>query len=260
MPAALAELAADLRAAARSGPVRGFLLVEAAAAGFVVARRGPEMAPLLGIIAAGSIAYGLLAWYAGRLPGATRVADPVPHPMAELACVAVAYLGLAAATFGWNGATGSLAFRIGLVAWLVAALAPPARLADLRWLARTWLPLTPLLLAVAAPKIPLLGLALVPATLNGLVSGLVQQLLLQVVLLATVEAVVRRADLAAVIASLGFGFIHAPLNLPQAGGDWPLALANALVLQATIGLVFCIAYLRHRAALALGFGHALAMA
>jgi membrane protease YdiL (CAAX protease family) len=71
---------------------------------------------------------------------------------------------------------------------------------------------------------------------------------------------VRRSAVAAVAAALAFGFLHVPMNLGMAGGDWSIAFANALVLQTPIGLAFCIAYQRHRAPLALGAVHAILMA
>jgi len=57
-----------------------------------------------------------------------------------------------------------------------------------------------------------------------------------------------------------FGSLHVPMNLPQAGGDLLLAMANAMVFQATVGAIACLAYVRHRAAVPIGVAHALAIA
>jgi hypothetical protein len=102
--------------------------------------------------------------------------------------------------------------------------------------------------------------SIVPLTAGALVSGVFQQVLLQVGLEARLEGALRRTDLAVILAGLGFGLAHVAMNLEQAGDDWSIALANALVLQANIGVVCCLAFTRHRAALALGFAHALFMA
>jgi membrane protease YdiL (CAAX protease family) len=87
-----------------------------------------------------------------------------------------------------------------------------------------------------------------------------QQVLLHDGLVARVEALSRRTDVAAVLAALAFGVAHAPMNLPQAQGDHLLALSAALVFQAPIGLVFIVGYLRHRASVPLGVAHGFAIA
>jgi hypothetical protein len=63
-----------------------------------------------------------------------------------------------------------------------------------------------------------------------------------------------------VIAALVFGSIHVPMNLGAAGGDWLAALANAVFYQSLVGLIVCMAYTRHRAALPIGVAHGLTIA
>lgn len=253
----LPDLAQDIRGALRSPAVWLFLLFQAGAGSFILARRGPDFAPFVALVWAGCFTYGIFVWFAGRVPRAHAAPDPVRAPRAEGLAVAVVALGVV----GWMFAVpGSLPLAAaGLAAWLAAFLTGRYRVADFRWLTRSWLPFAPLLLAVALPKL-YLGPALITNTLGALQSGVVQQLLLQVGVTARFEALTGRSDVAAVAAALVFGAAHTPLDLPQAGGDWSLALANALLLQGTIGLLFCLGYLRHRAPLALGGVHALAMA
>ena len=263
---------ADVRSACRSGPVRAYLALELAATAYLVARRGSGMLLLVLLIAAGALAYGFLAWTAGRMSGARGRPDVVRAPRAEMTAIALAYVALSGGLLGWWPAGGWLsstaAFRVALAGWvLVAALAwirdalrAGPTLAEIGWAFRSWLPFWPLMLALVLPKLPVAGPALIGSIGVGLASGVTQQVLLQVGLTARLEAFLGRADAAAVLAALGFGAAHVAMNLPQAGGDWWIAAANAAVLQTTIGLVFCLAYLRHRAPLALGFCHALLMA
>ena len=77
---------------------------------------------------------------------------------------------------------------------------------------------------------------------------------------ASMEAVVGRRDAAAVLSALVFASIHVPMNLAANGDDWVAALANAVFYQASVGLIVCMAYTRHRAALPLGLAHGLAIA
>lgn len=217
------------------------------------------MLPSLAILAGGGLLFGFAAWFAGRHPLAHSAPDPVRAPVPEFVAVAVAFAGIAIWFFG-AGEVGYPLARLGLVGWAIVVVLARYRPRDFGWLLRTWQPYLPLFLALALPKLVLFGLDAVPRTLAGLSSGVIQQLLLQVGLTARLEAVTKRQDAAAVLAALGFGLIHVPLDLSQAGGDWSIAFANAVVLQSVIGLVFCLSYQRHRAPLGLGFGHALLMA
>lgn len=240
-------------------PALAFALLEVVAASYVIARRGPEMVPLLVLTAAGVSFYAVLGWFAGRHPLAEATPDPVRSPRLEAFAIGMAYVGLA----GWGFGVlpfGMHLFLGGVAGWIGAALLAGYRRGDLRWATRSWRPYLPLFVGVTAPKLLLSGLMLPIGLLIALPSGILQQLMLQLGLTARVEALVRRSAVAAVAAAVGFGFLHVPMNLGMAGGDWSLALANAIVLQTPIGLAFCLAYQRHRAPLALGTVHAILMA
>jgi hypothetical protein len=217
------------------------------------------MLPSLAILAGGGLLFGVAAWLAGRHPDAHPEPDPVRAPRTEMVAVGIVFIGVVVWSVG-DGSVGYRLVQVGLAGWAIVAILARYRLRDFAWLIRTWQPYLPLLLAVALPKLVLIGVDLVPRTLAGLTSGIIQQLLLQVGLTARLEAVTGRGDVAAVVAALGFGLVHVPLDLGQAGGDWSLAFANAVILQSVVGLVCCLAYQRHRAPLGLGFGHALLMA
>lgn len=265
-------LDADVRAALASGPIRAYLALQLVSATFLVVRRGPGMLVLLGIIGAGALVFGLLAWEAGRMPGAHPARDLVRAPRAEMALVAVGYVALSGQLVGWWPSRGwppaSTVLAAAFAGWLFVVLAAWLRDArrgrseplELGWIFRTWLPFWPLIALLVLFKLPAEGVALLGSAWAGLGSGVVQQILLQVGLTARLEAFLGRPDAAAVLGAVAFGAAHVSMNLPQAGGDWWIAAANAAVLQTTIGLVFCAAYLRHRAPLPLGVCHALLMA
>jgi hypothetical protein len=217
------------------------------------------MLPSLAIIAGGGLLFGVAAWLGGRHRWAHPEPDPVRAPVPESIAIAIAYVGIAIWLFG-NGSIGYRLALLGLAAWALVAILARYRPSDFRWLVRSWQPYLALYLAVLFPKLILAGPGVLARVLAGLVSGTVQQLLLQLGLTARLEALSGRGDVAAVGAALGFGLVHVPLDLGQAGGDWSLAFANAAVLQSVVGLVFCLAFQRHRAPLGLGFGHALLMA
>jgi hypothetical protein len=56
-----------------------------------------------------------------------------------------------------------------------------------------------------------------------------------------------------------FGLVHVPFNLAPNGGDLLAAAANAVFFQASVGLIACLAYVRHRAVVPIGVAHALAI-
>lgn len=66
--------------------------------------------------------------------------------------------------------------------------------------------------------------------------------------------------MAAVLSALVFASIHVPMNLAANDGDWAASVANAVFYQATVGLIACLAFNRHRAPLPIGVAHALAIA
>lgn len=264
MNALRADLGRSLRALAGSRPAWAYGLLQVLVVAYLLVRR-PWLAPELVVIAGGLAVFAFLAWYAGRSPRARPDPLPIRNPRGELAGVAVAIGGVMLFLYsGWLGIPWQpllWAVPLGAVIVVLAALRGGATAGDLLgWAILTWLPLLPFLALIAAFKLPILGLSIVPLTAGALISGVFQQVLLQVGLEARLEGAVRRSDVAVILAGLIFGLAHVAMNLDQAGGDWSIALANALVLQANIGVVCCLAFTRHRAALALGFAHALFMA
>lgn len=263
-PPLAGDLGAALRAVAVNRPAWTYAALQAVAAGYLLVRR-PWLVPELLVIAGGLLAFGFLAWYAGRSPAARPEPLPVRSRWGELVGVVVAVGGVLLYVYaGWLGIPWQpllWAVPIGGAIVVGAALLAGATVRDLLgWVLLSWLPFLPFLGLIAVFKAPILGLSLIPLTAAALASGMLQQILLQVGLQARLEGVLRRADVAVLVAGLVFGLAHVAMNLEQAGGDWSIALANALVLQANIGVVCCLAFTRHRAALALGFAHALFMA
>lgn len=259
-----ADLGGSLRALAGSRPAWAYGALQALVVAYLLLRR-PWLAPELVVILGGLAVFAFLAWYAGRSPRARPDPLPIRSPRGELAGVGVAVGGVLLFLYAgwldipWQPLLWSV--PVGAAIVVLAALRGGATAGDLLgWALLTWVPLLPFLALIAAFKLPVLGLSIVPLTAAALLSGMLQQILLQVGLEARLEGALRRTDTAVILAGLVFGLAHVAMNLDQAGGDWSIALANALVLQANIGVVCCLAFARHRAALALGFAHALFMA
>ena len=236
-----------------------FLAIEVAAVAYLFARRGPSILPLLTVAGLAILFYGVLGWLAGRHPRADGSPDPVRAPGLELLSIGAAYVGYILWIFSISP-IGLPLFFGGLVGWIGAVAISGYRPGEVAWLTRSWRPFVPLLVGVTAPKLFLAGPGLLFGLTGGVLSGIFQQVILQLGATARLEAATRRPDVAAVVAALCFALVHVPLNLPMAGGDWAIALANAAVLQAPIGLAFCLAYQRHRAPLALGAVHGIVIA
>ena len=66
--------------------------------------------------------------------------------------------------------------------------------------------------------------------------------------------------MAAVASALVFAALHVPVVLEANGGDVLASFANAVLFQASVGLVACLAFVRHRAAVPIGVAHAMAIA
>jgi hypothetical protein len=120
-------------------------------------------------------------------------------------------------------------------------------------------PFVPLLLLVGLTRFLFGGVTPV-GLVAGLLSGVMQQVAYLVGLFAPLEALRGRTDIAAVTAALVFGAVHLPFDLEPNGGDWLAATANAIVVQASVGLVAVLAFVRHRAAVPIGVAHGLAIA
>lgn len=254
-------LLVDLRAAVDDSGVRVFLGLEIAAAAIVLVRRGPGLAGTLALLWLGLGILAFLAWWAGRHRAAVEVPDPVPRATVRTLVAGIGAVGLGLAMWGMAPAAG-IAIALGaIVAWLATALRG-AGAADrlLRQLLRDPRPFLPILLLIALPRAIAGGPGYAVEALLALPSGIFQQVALLIGLFAPLEALLGRTDRAAVATAVVFGLLHVPMDLPQAEGDLLVALANAMVFQATIGAIACLAFVRHRAALPLGVAHALAIA
>jgi len=254
------ELAADVRRAAASRPILAFLALELVGGLLFLWRRGPAMASTVLLVWLGLSLLGFICWWAGRHRAAHPEPDPVPRARERLLCALVVAAGLAIGTYGIHMALSGMLVLGGIGAWLVIALRRDSAGQVLRSLVRDPRPFVPLLLLVAAPRLALLGLGSLGQMLKGLPSGVGQQLMFLVMLYAAMEAVTRRRDVAAVASALVFASIHVPMNLAASDGDWAAAVGNALFYQATVGIIACLAFVRHRAPLPIGVAHSLAIA
>lgn len=251
-------LIADIRSALRLGPVRAFLAIELIAGAVFVLRRGGETGVTVALVWLGVVVLAFFAWWAGR----HRLAHPQPDPIA--AAGARACFALVAATgmlvWGLGVSVGLVLFACGLGGWLWSALRSGGWRGLGARLTRDPRPFVPLLLLIAVPKLAVGGPGFLVAVVLALPSGIGQQLLYLVGLFAPLEALRRRPSAAAVAAALVFGLIHVPLVVDANHGDLVASLANAVLLQASVGIVACLAFVRHRAVLPIGVAHALAMA
>lgn len=162
--------------------------------------------------------------------------------------------------FGLSTVIGFVLVTCGLGGWLWSAFRSGGWRGARALLTRDPRPFVPLLLLIAIPKLAFAGPGFLVAGMLALPSGIGQQLLYLVGLYAPLEAMQGRADRAAVTAALIFGFIHVPLVIDANHGDLVAAMANAVLFQASVGLIACLAYQRHRAAVPIGVAHALAIA
>lgn len=252
-------LANDVRAALRSRPILFFLGLELLAGVIFVARRGSEHVDTVALIWVGMGILAFFAWWAGR----HRLAHPLPDRVGAAGARAVSALlgslGMVVWTFGISVEAGFVLLVCGMGGWLWAAWRSGGFHGLRERLTRDFRPFLPLLLLIGLPRLLFGGpFGLVAAVLT-LPSGVGQQLLYLTGLFAPLEAVLRRSDLAAVAAALLFGLIHVPLIFPDNDGDLLAAFANAVIFQASVGLIACLAYVRHRAVVPIGVAHGLAI-
>lgn len=240
----------------------GFLALEVVAAIVLVLRRGEGLAVTVALVWAGCLCVAFLAWWAGRDRHARMAPDPVPLPRWRVAAALCGSLGLLLLALGVWWAGGPL-LAAGLVSWLAVGLVAQRRGqpggAGARQLLRDPRPFLPLLLLVGVTRLLFGGVAPI-GLVAGLLSGVIQQVSYLVGLFVPLEAGARRTDLAAVGAALLFAAVHLPFNVEPNGGDWLAAAANAVIFQASVGLIACLAFVRHRAALPIGLAHGLAIA
>jgi hypothetical protein len=235
-----------------------FLGLEIVAAAVLVARRGEALIGTIALVWLGLACVGFLAWWAGRHRLAVQAADAVPAPAARAAAALTGALGLLLAAVGsWPGVV-----LVGgaITSWVLVGRRTSSQPRGPAWrqLLRDPRPFVPLLLLVGLTRVLFGGVS--PTGLAaGLLSGVIQQVAFLVGLFAPLEALRARTDVAAVGAALVFGVVHMPFDLEPNGGDWLAAAANAVIVQASVGLVAVLAFARHRAALPIGLTHGLAI-
>ena len=253
-------LVTDLRAALSSGPVLAFMLAEVVAAAVLVWRRGEDLVSTVLLIWLGLLCLAFFAWWAGRHRLAHPQPDPVPAagPRAVFALVGVG--GMLVGGFELSVELGFVLLACGIGGWLWAAWRSGGFGGLRARLTRDVRPFMPLLLLIGVPRLLIGGPWYLVAALLALPSGLGQQLMYLIGLYGPLEAVKRRPALAAVASALIFGLVHVPLLVEPNEGDLVAAFANAVIFQAGVGLIACLAYQRHRAAVPIGVAHALAIA
>ena len=260
-------LITDLRTALRSRPVLLFLGLQAAAAVVFVARRGAETVSTVLLVWLAVLMVGFLAWWSGRHRLAHPAPDPVSAARARSAFALIGVSGMIMMSAQSSLAAGIVLFSVGIVlfsvgigGWLWAAWRSGGWSGLRDRLLRDPRPFVPLMLLIAVPRLVLGGPSFVVALVLALPSGVGQQLLYLLGLYAPLEAVRRRVDVVAVGSAMVFGLLHVPFVLEANGGDLLASLANVVLFQASVGLVACIAFVRHRAAVPIGVVHALAIA
>jgi hypothetical protein len=253
-------LIADIGVALRSPPILAFLALEAVAGVTFVWRRGGDTVSTVVLVWMGMLALAFFAWWAGRHRLAHPEPDPVPAAGARAAFATIGVAGMVVWGFGISVAAGAVLFACGLGGWLWAAWRTAGFSGLVGRLTRDVRPFIPLLLLIGVPRLIIGGPAFVLAAAVALPSGIGQQLLYLIGLFAPLEALRGRAPMAAVIAALLFGVVHVPLLLDANHGDLLAAMANAVLFQASVGLIAVLAYTRHRAAVPIGVAHAMAIA
>jgi fumarate reductase subunit D len=253
-------LTADVRMALRSGPIRVFLGLDLLAAAVFMARRGADQISTVTLVWLGLLVLAFFAWWAGRHRLAHPQADLVRDPAPRTLFAGVAAAGMVVWSFDIHMAAGFVLFACGLGGWLWSAWRGGGWKGAGAILTRDPRPFVPLLLLIAVPKVAFAGPAFLVGSLLALPSGIGQELLFLIGLFAPLEALRRRTDGAAVAAALIFALVHVPLVLDVNGGDIAASLANVMLFQAGVGLIACLAFVRHRAVVPIGVAHAIALA
>ena len=256
-------LIADLRVVAHSRPLLMFGAIEAAAGVVFVLRRGSDTISTVLLIWLGMLVLAFFAWWAGRHRLAHPEPDAVPGAAARATFALIGVVGMVIWSFGLLGPLGFVLLMCGMGGWIWSAVRTDGLGDGVRGLVarltRDPRPFIPLLLLIAVPRLVVGGPAFIVGAVVALPSGITQQLLYLIGLFAPLEAIRGRTAAAAVVAALLFGLIHVPIVLDANQGDVISAFANAVLFQASIGLIACLAFVRHRAAVPIGVAHALAI-
>lgn len=249
----------DLRSALRSLPILAFLAIEVVAGAVFVLRRGDAMVSTVVLIWVAMLVLAFFAWWAGRHRLAVSTPDPVPGAAGRVLFAAIGITGMLLIGYRVQPSVGLVLLAGGFGGWIWVALREGGFAGLVERLTRSPRPFIPMLLLLALPRLLAGGpLAFVGVFLS-LPSGIGQQILYLLGLFAPLEAASARRASAAVGAALVFAALHVPLNLGANGGDWVAAAANAVLYQASVGLIACLAFTRHRAAVPIGVAHALAI-
>ena len=252
-------LGADLVSALRAPAVAFYLALQVVAAAVFIWRRGSDTLSTVLLIWLALLILAFFAWWAGRHPQAHPQPDAVPASGARSVFALLAVAGMITWGAGWSVPLGLVLFLCGLGGWSWSAWRSGSQQGLRVRLARDPRPFLPMLLLIGLPRLLAGGPSYLVEVVLALPSGVGQQLLYLVGLYAPLEALGHRAS-AAVVSSLLFALIHVPLLLDANGGDALAAVANAMLFQAGVGLVACLGYQRHRAAVPIGVAHALAIA
>jgi hypothetical protein len=252
-------LSEDVRAALRSLPILAFLGLEAVAGALLVARRGESLMSTVLLIWVGMLAFAFFAWWAGRHRLAVSTPDDVPAAGGRVLFAALGVAGMLLIGYQVDARIGFVMLVGGFAGWIWVAARAGGFTGLLSRLTRSPRPFLPLLLLLAVPRLLFGGPLAFVGVVLALPSGIGQQVLYLLGLFAPLEAWGDRRAAAAVVAAFVFAALHVPLNLAANDGDWLAALANAVLFQASVGLIACLAYTRHRAAVPIGVAHALAI-
>ena len=256
-------LITDLRVVARSRPLLLFGAIEVAAGMVFVLRRGSETISTVLLIWLGMLVLAFFAWWAGRHRLAHPDPDAVPGAPARAVFALLGVIGMLFWSFDLLGPLGFVLLMCGMGGWVWSALRTDglgnAVQGLVMRLTRDPRPFIPLLLLIAVPRLVAGGPAFIFGAVVALPSGITQQLLYLIGLFAPLEAIRGRTAAVAVVSALLFGLIHVPIVVDANQGDLMAAVANAVLFQASVGLIACLAFVRHRAAVPIGVAHALAI-
>jgi hypothetical protein len=252
-------LIADLSLALRSPPIVLFLVLEAVAGVVFIDRRGGETLATVLLLYVGMLTLAFFAWWAGRHRLAHPEPDAVPAAAPRVAFALIAAAGMAVWGFGVSVPIGFVLFVSGFGGWVWVALRAGGFRGAWDRLLRDPRPFVPMILLIALPRLLAGGPLYLVGGVVALPSGIGQQLLYLVGLFAPLEALRGHMAWAALGSALIFALLHVPLNVDANQGDILAAFANAMLFQASVGMIACLAFTRHRAVVPIGVAHALAI-
>jgi hypothetical protein len=234
-----------------------FLALEVIAATVFVARRGAESASSVALVWAGMLVVAFFAWWAGRQRLAHPQPDVVRGATARASCALIGVAGMV--LFGLHFAVGTVLLAVGVGGWFWVAWRTGGFAGTRGRLLRDPRPFVPLMLLIGIPHLLVGGPAYLVGAALAMPSGVLQQLFYLLGLFAPLEAARGRTDLAAVVAALVFALLHVPFVMETNDFDVLASVANVVLFQASVGIIACLAFVRHRAAVPIGVVHGLAI-